>query len=183
MAEQRVSGRYAKSLIDLAIEQNKLEAIYADILAFKSAIDANPALGLLFKSPIVQGDKKLAVIKKVFASSFNPMTISFMEIVIRKKREYYLPDIALAFIGQYNDINKITTANVKTAVAVSDEVIAEVRSFIEKQTGKKVILETSVNPELIGGLVIQMEDKLYDASISGKLRKAKQELLNTYISK
>jgi F-type H+-transporting ATPase subunit delta len=72
---------------------------------------------------------------------------------------------------------------VKTAVAVSDEVIAEVRSFIEKQTGKKVILETSVNPELIGGLVIQMEDKLYDASISGKLRKAKQELLNTYISK
>jgi F-type H+-transporting ATPase subunit delta len=111
------------------------------------------------------------------------MTISFMEIVIRKKREYYLPDIALAFIGQYNDINKITTANVKTAVAVSDEVIAEVRSFIEKQTGKKVILETSVNPELIGGLVIQMEDKLYDASISGKLRKAKQELLNTYISK
>ena len=71
----------------------------------------------------------------------------------------------------------------KTAVAVSDEVIAEVRTFIEKQTGKKVILETSVNPELIGGLVIQMEDKLYDASISGKLRKAKQELLNTYISK
>ena len=106
-----------------------------------------------------------------------------MEIVIRKKREYYLPDIAIAFIGQYNDINKITTANVKTAVAVSDEVIAEVRTFIEKQTGKKVILETSVNPELIGGLVIQMEDKLYDASISGKLRKAKQELLNTYISK
>jgi F-type H+-transporting ATPase subunit delta len=183
MAEQRVSGRYAKSLIDLAIEQSKLEAIYADMLAFKSAIDANPALGLLFRSPIVQGDKKLAVIKKVFASSFNAMTISFMEIVIRKKREYYLPDIAIAFIGQYNDINKITTANVKTAVAVSDDVIAEVRAFIEKQTGKKVILETSVNPELIGGLVIQMEDKLYDASISGKLRKAKQELLNTYISK
>ena len=62
MAEQRVSGRYAKSLIDLAIEQSKLEAIYADMLAFKSAIDANPALGLLFKSPIVQGDKKLAII-------------------------------------------------------------------------------------------------------------------------
>ena len=57
------------------------------------------------------------------------------------------------------------------------------KSFLEKQTGKKVILETTVDPEIIGGLVIQMEDKLYDASISGKLRKAKQELLNTYISK
>jgi F-type H+-transporting ATPase subunit delta len=72
---------------------------------------------------------------------------------------------------------------VKTAVAVSDAVIAEVRTFIEQQTGKKVILETAVDADIIGGLVIQMEDKLYDASISGKLRKAKQDLLNTYISK
>jgi len=183
MSEQRVSGRYAKSLIDLAIEQKKLEAINADILAFRSVIAHTPALVNMLKSPVVQGDKKFAVINKVFGASFNPLTISFMEIVIRKKREYYLPDIAIAFIAQYNEINKITTANVKTAVAVSDSVIAEVRAFIEKQTGKKVNLETSVDPEIIGGLVIQMEDKLYDASISGKLKKAKQELLNTYISK
>jgi F-type H+-transporting ATPase subunit delta len=183
MSEQRVSGRYAKSLIDLAIEQNKLEVINADILAFSSALKANPSLGKMLKSPIVQGDKKFAVIQKVFAASFDKMTMSFMDIVIRKKREYYLPDIAIAFIGQYNEINKITTAKVKTAVAVSDAVIAEVRTFIEQQTGKKVILETAVDADIIGGLVIQMEDKLYDASISGKLRKAKQDLLNTYISK
>jgi F-type H+-transporting ATPase subunit delta len=183
MAEQRVSGRYAKSLIDLAIEQNKLDLIYADMLVFNNTLDANPALGVLFKSPIVQGEKKLVVVKQIFATSFNAMTISFLELVIRKKREYYLSDIANAFIGLYNDINKITTAKVTTAVAVSDGVINEVRAFIENQTGKKVILETAVNADIIGGLVIHMEDKLYDASISGKLRKAKQELLNTYISK
>jgi len=183
MAEQRVSGRYAKSLIDLAVAQNKLDLIYADMLVFQTTLDANPALVVLFKSPIVQGDKKLAVVNKIFAASFNPITISFLEIVIRKKREYYLPDMATAFIGIYNDINNITSAKVTTAVAVSDTVINEVKAFIEKQTGKKVILETAVNADIIGGLVIQMEDKLYDSSISGKLRKAKQELLNTYISK
>jgi F-type H+-transporting ATPase subunit delta len=183
MSEQRVSGRYAKSLIDLAVEQNLLEVINADILAFKAAIDQNHALESLFKNPIVKGDKKLAIIKQIFGSSFNKLTISFFEIVIEKKREYYLLDIAIAFIAQYNVINKITTAKVKTAVVVSNEVINEVRAFIEKQTGKKVILETTVDPELIGGLVIQMEDNLYDASISGKLKKAKHELLNTYISK
>lgn len=183
MSEQRVSGRYAKSLIDLAIEQNKLEAINADILAFRATLEGTPALTNMLKSPVVQGDKKFAVINKVFGASFNALTISFMEIVIRKKREYYLPDIAIAFVEQYNEINKITTAKVKTAVAVSNEVINEVRSFIEKQTGKKVLLETSVDADIIGGLVIQMEDKLYDASISGKLKKAKQDLLNTYISK
>ncbi len=88
-----------------------------------------------------------------------------------------------SFIEQYNQINKITTAKIKTATTIGDQAIDEVRAFIEKQTGKKVVLETSVDPSLIGGLVIQMEDKLYDASISGKLKKAKQELLNTYISK
>jgi F-type H+-transporting ATPase subunit delta len=183
MSEQRVSGRYAKSLIDLAIEQNLLEAINADILAFKATIDQNHALESLFKNPIIKGDKKLAILKQIFGSSFDKLTISFFEIVIDKKREYYLSDIANAFIAQYNVINKITTAQVKTAVAISAEVVSEVKAFIEKQTGKKVILETTVDPELIGGLIIQMEDKLYDASISGKLRKAKQELLNIYISK
>lgn len=63
MAEQRVSGRYAKSLIDLAVEQNKLDLIYADMLVFNNTLGANPALGILFKSPIVQGEKKLAVVK------------------------------------------------------------------------------------------------------------------------
>jgi F-type H+-transporting ATPase subunit delta len=183
MSEQRVSGRYAKSLIDLAIEQNLLEAINADILAFKAAIEQNRALESLFRNPIVKGDKKLTILKQIFGASFNKLTISFFEIVIDKKREYYLLDIANAFVAQYNVINKITTAKVKTAVTISAEVIAEVKSFLEKQTGKKVILETTVDPEIIGGLVIQMEDKLYDASISGKLRKAKHELLNTYISK
>ncbi|MCF8254382.1 MAG: ATP synthase F1 subunit delta [Bacteroidia bacterium] len=183
MSEHRVSGRYAKSLIDLAIANNCLEAIKADILAFKKAIEENSSLAKMFKSPIVKGDKKQAIVHQIFGSSFNKLTLDFMDIVIRKNREYYLPDMAVAFIGQYNEINKITTASVKTAVAISDAVVNEVREFIEKQTGKKVILETQVDADIIGGLVIQMEDKLYDASISGKLKKAKQDLLNTYISK
>lgn len=183
MSELRVSGRYAKSIIDLSLEKNILDVIHADMLAFKKAVKETPALLNLLKNPIVHGDKKFVVLKQIFAASFNPMTISFFDIIIRKNREYYLLDIANAFIEQYNQINKITTAHIKTAVPISDEVRKELNSFIEKETGKKVILESSVDPSIIGGLIIQMEDKLFDASISGKLKKAKQELLNTYISK
>lgn len=183
MSEYRVSGRYAKSLIDLSVEKNILETIHKDIVSFKEVIAHTPALMTMMKSPIINGDKKMAVIKQIFEKTFNPLTISFIDIVIRKKREYYLLDVANAFIAQYNQINKITTAKIKTATTISEQVVSEVSAFIEKQTGKKVILETSVDPSLIGGLVIQMEDKLYDASISGKLKKAKHDLLNTYISK
>ncbi len=96
MSEYRVSGRYAKSLIDLSVEKNLLEAIYADIVSFKSTAAHTPAMISMLKSPIINGDKKLAVIKQIFEKSFNPMTISFFEIIIRKKREYYLLDIANA---------------------------------------------------------------------------------------
>ena len=59
----------------------------------------------------------------------------------------------------------------------------QIREALEKETGKRVNLKSSVDAELIGGLIVQVEDKLFDASIAGKLRQAKKELLNTYISK
>ena len=91
--------------------------------------------------------------------------------------------ICEAFIAQYNEINKIATATVNTATEASAEIKAEIQNFLQQQSGKNVELNMLVDSSLIGGLMIQMEDRLYDASISGKLRKAKQQLLNTYISK
>jgi F-type H+-transporting ATPase subunit delta len=104
-------------------------------------------------------------------------------VVIRKKREYFLNDIAIAFIAQYRALKNITTATVTTASEMSSQTLQDITQLLEKNTGKKVIIDRKINPTLIGGMVVQIEDKLFDASISGKLRKAKQELLNTYISK
>jgi F-type H+-transporting ATPase subunit delta len=183
MSEQRVSGRYAKSLVDLALERKALDAVYADMVLLKQTIEANSSLANMLKSPIIKTDKKQAIVKQVFSNYLSELSITFINLVAAKNRSYYLYDIAIQFIVQYNEINRITTAHVKTAVAISAEVQAEVKRFLEAQTGKRVELKNSVDQELIGGMVIQIEDRLYDASISGKLRKAKQELLNTYISK
>lgn len=183
MSEVRVSGRYAKSLIDLAIECKVLDVVYADMLTIKATAAAVPSMESMFKSPIIKSEKKDAILKQIFDGKLNAITSSFITLVVNKKREFFLLDIVAAFIDQYNEINKITTAHIKTASAISEGVQAEVKAFLEKQTGKHVILNNSIDPSLIGGLVIQIEDRLYDASISGKLKKAKQELLNTYISK
>ena len=91
--------------------------------------------------------------------------------------------IAKVFIEQYNVLNNIMQATVKTAQVIDDKLKEEIKLFIEKYMGKKVELKSIVDPKLIGGLMIQMDDKLFDASISGKLNQLKQDLLNTYISK
>lgn len=183
MSEFRVASRYAKSLIDLAIEKNVLDAIFNDITAFKQTLAQNPALLNLFKSPIVTGDKKNAVVKNIFGSSFNALTIAFFEIIIRKRRDQYLPVMVDAFMAQYRQLKGISLASVTTAVPLNAGLMAEIRSFIEKQTGNTAEIQVAVDANLIGGMVIQIGDKLYDASITGKLKKAKNNLLNTYISK
>ena len=183
MSNFRVASRYAKSLIDLSIEQNILDVVCGDIKLLNNTIQQNESLENLLKSPVIKGDKKMAIITKIFDKSFNKLTMSFVLIITRKHREIILATICEAFIAQYNDINKIATATVKTAVEASAEIKAEIQNFLQQQSGKSVELKMLVDSSLIGGVMIQMEDRLYDASISGKLREAKKQLLNTYISK
>jgi F-type H+-transporting ATPase subunit delta len=183
MSEQRVAGRYAKSLIDLSKEQNILDIVKNDMLIFKQTLHQNIALLSMLKSPVVNGGDKIAVLKKIFEPTFHKLTIAFFNIVVRKNRALVLGSISEAFLEQYNDFNNIISASVKTAQPIDAATSAEVTQFIEKQSGKKVALAATVDPSLIGGLVIQVGDNLYDASIAGKLNKVKQNLLNTYISK
>ncbi|MCX6187459.1 MAG: ATP synthase F1 subunit delta [Bacteroidetes bacterium] len=183
MSEFRVASRYAKSLIDLAQERNILEAIFSDIQLFAKTLENSHELLGMLKSPIINGDKKMAVMKMLFDRSFNPLTTSFLEIIVRKNRERYLGTIAQAFIAQYNELNNIIEASIKTAVETDESIKQQIRVALEKETGKRVNLKSSVDASLIGGIVVQVEDKLFDASIAGKLRQAKKQLLNTYISK
>ena len=183
MSEVRVASRYAKSLIDLSKEQQILDKVKSDMGVFQQTTSRNIPLQSLLKSPVVNNGDKIVILNKIFGASFQKLTLEFFTIVVRKNRSSVLESIAQSFMDQYNELNNIISASVKTAQPIDAAVTAEVTNFIEKQSGKKVALTASVDPSLIGGLVIQVGDNLYDASISGKLNKVKQNLLNTYISK
>lgn len=183
MSEYRVAARYAKSILDLSIEQKSLDGVLSDMKTFANIVSKSGDMRNLLASPVVPGDKKMAVLKHLFEKEFQPLTIKFFDIIIRKKREGFLGAIAKGFVEQYNELNNIANASVKSAVALSEAVINEIKGHIESQTGKKINISATVNPDLIGGVVVQVEDKLFDASVAGKLGKLKQELLNSYISK
>jgi len=183
MSETRVAGRYAKALIGISKEQNNLEVILKDMRDFLASLKQNPQLLVMLKSPVIKSQDKIAILKKVFGKSYNQITMDFFEMIIIKNRAYYMDVVAKVFIEQYNILNNIMQATVKTAQVIDDKLKEEIKLFIEKYMGKKVELKSIVDPKLIGGLMIQMDDKLFDASISGKLNQLKQDLLNTYISK
>lgn len=184
MSVQRIATRYAKSLVDLAIEQKKLDRVAEDIQLFKS-LASNRDLYLLLKSPIIKADKKQQILETVFKGKLDPMMSAFLEILVRKGREGYLPEIADAFIQQYKRLNHISTVKVTTAAELGAETVAAILEKLKRSaaTDENIEMVTVVDPALIGGFVIEFEDRLYDASVNNKLEELKREFRdNLYIS-
>ena len=94
MIETKVAKRYAKSLIDLSREKGLIDAIGSDMKLFVAVCEQNRDLSVLLSNPIIHGDKKLSILKKVFEGKMNPLSISFFDIITRKSREAFLEGIA-----------------------------------------------------------------------------------------
>lgn len=179
MSVQRIAGRYAKSLLEMAQEQNKLERVLEDVKSFKKASE-NRDLYMLLKSPIVNARKKLSIIDAIFDGKYDELTMAFLRILVNKGREPLLPEIADEFIAQYKKIKGITTVKVTTAEPLTAENLAALQAKLTSSevTANTVELETAVNKDLIGGFVLELDDKIYDASVAQKLEDVKRSLLN-----
>lgn len=176
MSVSRISSRYAKSLMDLALERNELESIKKDISYFTEAI-RNRDLYLLLKSPIINSGKKISILKEVFRDKLGATTMAFFDIIVKKGREMYLPEIAADFMGQYRDYNKISVVKITTAAPLSEASMNEIKSKLLSSdiTMDKLEITEKVDPSLIGGFIIEVGDRLYNASISHKLDEIRKE--------
>lgn len=184
MSATKLASRYAKSLLGLAIEQGQLQSIYGDIATINDALN-NKEFYLLIKSPIVSPDQKLTILQALFADTLNRVTKSFIDIIVKKRREFYLPEIVDSFIAQYKAHKGIASAEVISAEPLGDSLLGDIKDIVIKATGKKQVdLTTKIDKDLIGGFILSFEDKLYDASIAHKLDKLQKQFSdNQYVRK
>ena len=172
----KAGARYAKSLIDLSTEQNVLEQIKNDMVLFEDVVGENSELEAILKNPIVPLDKKAAILNDVFGSKVHQITQSFLKLVVNKGRAGILFDTAKQFIEQYNRIKGIVTAELTSAIALTDAAKTEVVNLVKKELGaNEVIVKEKVNENLIGGFVLKVGDKQFDASIANGLNKLKKD--------
>jgi F-type H+-transporting ATPase subunit delta len=184
MSVQRIASRYAKSLLDLAQEQGKLERVLEDVQSFQQ-VAKNRDFLLMLRSPVVKADTKERVFNQLFTGKYDEMTMAFLRILLRKGRESQLAEIANEFIVQYKVVKHISTVKLVTATQLSEEAVKTIHDKLlaSTSTEKNVELLTEVDADLIGGFVIEFEDKLYDASIAHKLGQMKKNFKdNLYIS-
>ncbi|HKB45289.1 MAG TPA: ATP synthase F1 subunit delta, partial [Chitinophagaceae bacterium] len=185
MPNPRLATRYAKSLIDLAIEKDQLEVVFADMKWLQAVCKSSREFVNVLRSPIITADKKEKIIDAVTSGNIGEMTKAFSHLMIRKGRESNLPEVAAAFITQYKAKKNIYTIKLTTASALSDDLKNAIVNQIKSTSNMQNIeLETTVNENLIGGFVLQAGDKLIDASIAYDLKNiAKQFDNNDFIYK
>jgi len=176
MSENKAGSRYAKALIDLSTEQNALEEIRNDVVLMEQVINANSELEAILQNPVIPLNKKASILAGIFGKQVHPITSEYLKLIVSKGRAEVLYDTTKAFIRQYNEIKGIVTAEVTSAVALTEANKAEIVEIVKKNGAKEVIIKEKTDEKLIGGFILKVGDRQFDASISGSLQKLKKEL-------
>lgn len=173
-----VASRYAKSLLDLAVEKGQLDAVYADMLQV-SEVAANSKDFINFlNSPVIKTDKKIAVLKSIFEGKVNTLTLGFFNVVASKRRESVIPEMASSFVEQYRAHKNILTAVVTSAAGLDAATRQKALDLVKAQMNGEIELVEKTDPNLIGGFVLRIGDKQIDRSVSRQLTNLKKELTN-----
>lgn len=184
MIEIKLGDRYAKSILQLSEERNEVEAVHKDFELIEGTCRSNPDFLNMLRSPLVGSDKKQTILNLVFKDRLTEMTRQLIEIIVRKKRERYLFDIAVRFGELYDKTHNITRGVLTSAAPLSDAQRKTILEMVEKQMGTSFKMEEKIDPELIGGFTLKVGDLLFDGSTSARLRDLKKEFLsNPYVKK
>lgn len=172
----KVAKRYAKALLDYSVEKAVEDAFSQEISSVVEVVRENPDLRALLHSPIVRMEIKHKVLQEVFSERSATLNL-LIEILVENKRVSDLYDIAREYVIQYNRYKGKTTAYLTTAVELSESLKAQfVQKAIALSGGKKITLESRVEPQLIGGFILRIDDLQYNASIAHKLYGIKEQL-------
>ncbi|MBK8807372.1 MAG: ATP synthase F1 subunit delta [Bacteroidales bacterium] len=181
MNHSKISIRYAKALYSFAKEKSILENVKTDILLIVKAINTITELSDFVKSPVAKPSEKKLFFKNLFDKKISTETLHFLNLLIDNKREMFLVDIARNFLEIFKKEKGIKTLILTGSQALTEDQKKNIVLFAENNFKTKIELEEKIDPSIIGGFIIRIDDMQLDASISWKLKELKRELLETAI--
>lgn len=173
-----VSKPYAEALFALADEAGTLEPTAEELDGFVAALSADPRLNEFFNGFRAAPEQKAEMLDRVLGGKVAVHTLNFLKLLAKRGRFWALPDIRTAY-GRLLDIklNRVR-ARLLTAAPPGDAELGAVRSAIRDRLGKDAVIETVVDPDLLGGFVLQVGDTVVDASVAQRLRAMRRKLLD-----
>ena len=179
MLNPRVASRYAKSLMDVAIEQNEMDTVRDDMKYLRSVTRQSHDFLMLLRSPVIPAGKKLQAFELIAGKNISSLSNLFVKLLTSKKRESIIPEIAESYLERYNLVKGIHKVKITTATPISEEVVNSMINKLKREKNIQLVeVETAVDPKLIGGYKMQMEDYLIDNTIYRDLTDIKRQFLD-----
>lgn len=181
MSISAIRVRYAKAFFTLAKEKNMLEQLKTDIQNIFDICNQSADFIHLIESPVVTTTKKSELITKIFKGQINSLTLNFLLLITGNKREVYIPGICRNFLELTRKDQNIKSAVMITATEISAGTVEKIREIMAIELNATIELACQVEPGIIGGLILRIDDKQYDSSVNTQLKKIKQTLLESEI--
>lgn len=180
MNQSKIAVRYAKAFFQLAEEKKMQTSLKTDI-QFVQELAQVTDFQRLMESPTVKKTQKKKVVKQLTEKKINPLTLSFLNMIIENKREVYLPAICRNFIAQYRNTQGIKEASITTATKLDKELSQKIKEIVTQLFKTEIELSVKEDKKLIGGFVLRVGDQQIDAGIATKLKQIERSFLNTTI--
>jgi F-type H+-transporting ATPase subunit delta len=172
---EEIARVYAKALFDVAKEKGDLDDVHEQLGQFADAITENRDMQVFFFSPYFSSVEKREGISKAISGAQAEL-VNFLELLAEKHRMPVIYAIRRAFDELYAEERKRLAVTLTSAVELDRKVVKKVGEEIERQTGREVELESVVDPDVLGGLVLRVGNRVLDASVRSKLERLRKEL-------
>lgn len=183
MNQSKITVRYAKAFFALAKEKDQMDLLSRDMTKVYNLCNESPDFLLLLESPVIKTSRKTELIRQIFQPHVTELTLRFLILIAENKREVHLPGICRDFLDFVRKEQGISTAVVTTATRLSAATLEKIREQLAKESGVRIELTEKVNPAIIGGMILRIDDRQLDASVATQLKKIKSRLLETEINK
>jgi F-type H+-transporting ATPase subunit delta len=179
MDQSKINVRYAKAFFTLAKEKGLTMELRKDADLIASVCESSSDFILMLESPVVKTSQKAEALKLIFENKVNVLSLNFLLLITENKRENYIPGIFRNLEDLYRHEEGIKSAVLTSVQPLNDALVLQIRTILESEYNAKVELTQKVDANLIGGFVLRVEDKQYDASLSTQLKKIREQLLHT----
>lgn len=176
MAELAVVRRYARALFDAARHSGSVAEVEVDLRSLDLVLRDMPRLRRALRAPTIPAARKQEVLEHGFQGRVSALTLRFIGLVVRKRREDVLFDIYGEYLRLSNALRNILPVDVTAAVEMSPAERVALSDSLGKRTGKTVELNVRVDPEIMGGIVVRMGDVVLDGSVKSKLSRLRTRL-------
>ncbi len=175
-----IANRYAEAFIELAEKHDMLDKFNYDLSLVKNTINENTELKDFLDHPLIQLDDKKEVVEKIFTAgegeAVSIYTLNLIKLLIDKNRIFIFSNLVDHYKELLNKKRNICSAEIITAVEINEEIKNRVKEKLEKMFNKSIDVKTSIDAEIIAGMIVKIGDKIIDGSIKTKFENMKRKI-------